>query len=83
MTGVQTCALPIEPEIFRLAAEKMDTRPENTWVFEDALYAINTASGAGFKTVGIYDSVSRMDQEDIKKKADLYVKSLDELVLKR
>lgn len=62
-----------EPDIYLAAAEHMGTLPENTWVFEDALHAIETAKAAGFKTVGVFDSSSRGDWEQIKKISDIYL----------
>lgn len=43
------------PEIFFHTAEKINSKPENTLVIEDAYYALKTAHTAGFKTMGIYD----------------------------
>lgn len=60
------------PEIFFHVAEKLNSKPEETWVFEDALYAIITAKRAGFKTAGIFDSSSQKDEEKIKKIATKY-----------
>ena len=55
------------PEIFFHVAEKLNSKPEETWIFEDALYAIITAKKAGFKTAGIFDTSSKKDEEKIKK----------------
>lgn len=60
------------PEIFFHVAEKLNSKTEETWVFEDALYAIITAKRAGFKTAGIFDSSSQKDEEKIKKIATKY-----------
>ena len=42
-----------EPLIFKLAANLLGAKPEETVVFEDSLHAIETAKKAGFKTVNI------------------------------
>lgn len=68
-----------EPDIFYMAANRMGVNPSETWVFEDGLYAVKTAKHAGFKTVGIYDEVSRGDQEELRDCADIYVEDLGEL----
>ena len=60
------------PEIFFHVAEKLNSKTEETWIFEDALYAIITAKRAGFKTAGIFDSSSQKDEEKIKKIATKY-----------
>lgn len=65
-----------ESKIFSRAMEKMNTKPEETWLFEDGLYSIKTAKTLGLKTVGVFDPVSAHDQEEIEKLADVYVESL-------
>ena len=60
------------PEIFFHVAEKLNSKPEETWIFEDALYAIITAKKAGFKTARIFDTSSKKDEEKIKKIATKY-----------
>jgi len=66
-----------KPDIYLAAAEHMGTLPEDTWVFEDALYAIRTAKKAGFRTVGVYDASSMEDMEEIKSICDIYLDKLD------
>lgn len=67
-----------QPLIYHKALEYLGTRPGETYVFEDVLYAIQTAKNAGFRTVGIYDSSSYKDQEYIKKESDIYLRNLTE-----
>lgn len=69
------------PDIFLAAAECLGTKPEETWVFEDALYAIKTAKAAGFQTVGLYDAASEKEQDEIKARADIYCERLAEELL--
>lgn len=66
-----------KPDIFLVAAEFMGTLPEETWVFEDALYAIQTAKNAGFRTAGVYDSCSAGDWEKIKRVSDIHMEKMD------
>ena len=47
---------------------------------EDSLYALITARDAGFQTAGIFDPFGEPDQEQLKKKADIYCRSLNELL---
>ena len=61
------------------AAERLGTAPCETVVFEDSLYALQTAKAAGFITVGVYDANGEADQPGLKKAADLYVKCLGEV----
>lgn len=68
-----------EPDIFYKAIEIMGSEVENTWIFEDGLYAIKTGVKEGFPIVGVYDKVSHKDQKDIKAYSDIYVEELTEL----
>lgn len=68
-----------KPDIFFMAAEYMGTKPEETWIFEDALHSVQTAKKAGFHTVGIYDAASENKQADLKAICDLYVRSMGEV----
>lgn len=67
------------PDIYRAAAECLGTEPAETFVFEDALYAIKTAKAAGFRTVGIYDAASGKEQDEIRAWADDYLDSFPAL----
>ena len=58
----------------------MGTLPQDTWGFEDALYAIQTANSAGFRTVGVYDAANRDDLDEIKRvRSDFYLEKLDNI----
>lgn len=67
-------------DIYFGCAERMGTSPDETLVIEDALHCIQTASGAGFKTAGVYDKHSETDRDGIISIADYYFNSLDELM---
>lgn len=79
-TCTEVGATKSDPRIFFEAAKLMGSRPENTWVFEDGLYAIETAVKAGFKTVAVYDSISAGDWDKMKELAAAYVTRLDDFV---
>lgn len=66
------------PDIYLKAAEYIGAKPEEIWVFEDALYAVRTASAAGFQTVGVYDAASEDHQEELQEAADRYIKSFSD-----
>ncbi len=66
-----------EPDIFLKAAEAMNTSPEETWVFEDSLFALRTAGAAGFRTVGVSDPSNQSQTVEIKKVSDLYFERLN------
>ncbi len=63
------------PDIYLNAAEKIGTAPMETLVFEDALYAAKTAKAAGFCTVGVYDEVSRDDQQKLQNICNYYIRN--------
>ncbi len=65
------------PDIYLEAARKMNCRPDEALVVEDALYAIETAKKAGFSTAAVYDKANK-EQEKIRETADIYLKSFDE-----
>lgn len=65
-----------KPDIYLKAQEFLNFKPEEIYVFEDVLHAIQTAKNAGFKTVGIYDTSSEKDWETIKKTADIFLEDL-------
>ncbi len=64
--------------IYHMAANSLGTKPEETLVFEDSLYALKTAKNAGFRTVGVYDAYGETNQEEMGKIGDVYIKSLYE-----
>ncbi len=66
-------------ESFNKAVKSLDTEKERTFIFEDALYAIKTAKGAGFPVVGVFDQSAANDQAEIKRIADVYINSFLEM----
>lgn len=66
------------PDIYDAAAADMHTAPEETAVFEDSLYALRTASAAGYHTVGVADCKGEPDQDGLREAADIYIRELCE-----
>lgn len=66
------------PEVFNAVSDFLGTAPEETWVFEDALYAIRTAKTAGYKTCGIYDKSSEKHTAEIKNFSTIYCNNYKE-----
>lgn len=64
-----------EPDIFMACAEFMSLSPENVGVFEDALFAIETAKRAGFITFGVKDDSNIHQWEIIQSTADYTIES--------
>lgn len=69
-----------QPDIYLLTAERLGVPPENCTVFEDILPAIQGAKAGAFQVVGIYDSTSENDWEQITSTADLAVRSWNDLL---
>ena len=65
-----------EPVIYQLAANSLGTKPEETLVFEDSLYALKTAKNAGFRAIGVYDADGETNQEGVRQTGELYLTSL-------
>ena len=68
------------PDIYIRAASYLGTRIGETLVFEDALYAVESANGAGFPVVGVYDLYSAHNTDRIKALSDYYCISMDEFL---
>ena len=80
-TDIVTCSQigkgKTSPDIYLACADKLGTDPSETLVFEDAVFAAETAHKAGFKTVGVYDESSRNDKNRIKVVCDYYADSFE------
>lgn len=70
-----------QPDIFELACRCLGTPKEDTVVFEDALHAVKTAKGAGFRVVAIQDDSCKEDAMEIKRVADLYIHRYGEVLI--
>ena len=68
-----------EPDVFLLANDFCGTSIEDTWLFEDSLVAIETATKIGMKTVGIYDRYN-FGQDKIKEISTEYINSKETLM---
>lgn len=62
------------PDIYRVSLEHLGTDRSNTLVFEDALYAANTAKADGFLVAGISDRFCR-ELAEVKELSDVYIES--------
>lgn len=62
-----------ESYIYEKAAEYLHTGIMNTFVFEDALHALLSASKRGFPTVAVEDPASEKNKEEIKRNSDYYI----------
>lgn len=72
-----------QPDIYYLALNRMKAQKDETAVYEDALYAIETSKKAGFYTVGVYDSSCNETPEKIAALCDKYIKSFKNEIERR
>lgn len=68
------------PEVFFTMCRKFGTTPEETIVFEDALYAAKTAKNAGFSLATVHDP-SEKNPAQLAQIADYYCQSWEEFPL--
>lgn len=85
-SGILTCSElgtnKREAKIYLKAAEHMGTPPKGTAVFEDVLHGLQAAKSEGFITIGIEDSFSEQDRDQIIKTADYYIRDFTDPILK-
>ncbi|MBQ9988662.1 MAG: HAD family hydrolase [Clostridia bacterium] len=67
-----------KPDAYERALAFLNTPKENTVIFEDALYAIETAKAAGYPVVAVYENSFRKDADRIRTLADVYVDTMDQ-----
>jgi len=68
-----------QPDVYHAARAAMGTAVDNTWGFEDSLYAVRTLKGAGYRTVGLYERDGSGSFDDLQREATLAVRSFAEL----
>ncbi len=77
--GIFTCSEvglnKTSPDIYLQACKFMQTNPNKTWVFEDAIHAAKTVKNAGFLLAGVYDEGSMVHQQQLMALSDIYIES--------
>lgn len=68
------------PDVYLLAASKVDVSPLNCIVFEDIVPAVKGAKAANMKVVAIKDEHSINDVETLKELSDKYIENYLELI---
>ncbi len=69
-----------EPTVYLLACERLGLAPSECLVFEDILTAVTGAKNGGFAVCGVYDEDSKDDAAAIRRVADGFVRSFEELL---
>lgn len=73
----------LEPLIYRRAVQMLGTAPQKTTVFEDALYAIQTARRAGLLTVAVADASNHAEAVRLRQTADYFIRDFTDPVLRQ
>lgn len=68
------------PLVYQESAQKLNAAPAEIAVYEDALYAIQTAKDAGFYVVGVYDDSAAKNWQTIEETADEVVLNWEEMI---
>lgn len=69
-----------DPEIYKKILEKLNVKPEECLVVEDALIGVQSAKNAGIDVVNMYDKYADADRTEIDKLADYKVNNFKELI---
>jgi len=68
-----------DPEIYKMAAERLGASIEDVLFLDDNLNADKTAKSAGMLVCGVYDDSSKDDTEEMKQVSDYYIYDFSEL----
>ncbi|SMC47590.1 HAD family hydrolase [Papillibacter cinnamivorans] len=68
------------PEIYLMAARRLEAAPEECTVFEDSPAAVLSARSAGMRVVGVYDSFFAPWEEEMRRRCHGYIRSFRELL---
>lgn len=68
------------PDVYLLAAKKLNVSPENCIVFEDIIPAVKGAKAANMIVIAVKDESSLDDKDELTKLSDKYINSYRELI---
>ena len=68
------------PLVYHESAKRLHATPTEIAVYEDALYAVQTAKNAGYYVVGVYDDSAAKNWQTIEKTVDEIVLNWEEVV---
>jgi HAD superfamily hydrolase (TIGR01509 family) len=71
------------PDIYLLAANKLNLNPSECLVFEDIVQAVKGAKLAGMTVYAVYDESSKNQREELEKCADKYITSFKQLIVNK
>ena len=61
------------PDVYRAAARALGADQSSAWVFEDALYAVETAKRDGFRVCAVADPAAAFQRREIENLADCFL----------
>ena len=67
------------PLVYQESAKSLNAAPAEIAVYEDALYALQTAKEAGYYVVGVYDDSTAKNWQFIEKLADEIILNWEEI----
>lgn len=73
-------ATKADPQIYLMAAQRLNTAPENVLFLDDNLHADTVAKSAGMLVCGVYDDSSKDYVEQMKSSTDYYIYDFIELL---
>lgn len=62
-----------EPAVYDMARKPLGTTREQTWGFEDAIYAVRTLNASEYKTCGIYGDDISGKADELQRESDLFI----------
>lgn len=68
-----------DPDIYRMAAEKIGKPVDEIWFLDDNLGADRTAKSAGMRVCGVYDASSAECEQEIREACDAYMINFSEI----
>lgn len=68
------------PDVYLLAAQRIDVEPKDCIVFEDIRTGVLGAKAGGFFTCGVFEPWSFGEQDGLEEAADYYIKHFEELL---
>ena len=69
-----------QPDYFEALLGRLGASRERTWVFEDALYAMQSAKASGLRVCAIADDTQAAEWPQIQQLADICIKDYNELM---
>ena len=68
------------PDVYLMAAARLDVKPSECIVFEDIIEAVRGAKLANMKVIAVYDKAAAYQKQDLIETADKYIMNFKELL---